>query len=79
MTDILRSIMMGLGCLSLLWISSCAIMGATTVAVVGSASKKVGKAYAKEELKWHNDRDNRAAAYHEHSDYNADYYDNYND
>lgn len=79
MSDLLRSVMMGLGCLSLLWISSCAIMGATTVAVVGGVSKKAGNFYEKEELKWHNDRDNNAAAYHEHSDYEADYYENYED
>lgn len=79
MTDLIRNVLMGLGCLSLLWISSCAIMGATTVAVVGSAANKVGEKYDKEELKWHNEADNKAAAYHEHSDYQADYYENYED
>ncbi|MCY1672464.1 hypothetical protein OVA07_15785 [Novosphingobium sp. SL115] len=77
MGDIIRNIMMGLGCLSLLWLGSCAIMGATTVAVVGKAADKAAKTYEKEELKWHNDRDNNADPYHEHSDYNADYYENY--
>lgn len=78
-TDLLRNVLMGLGCLGLLWLGSCAMIGAGTAVAVSKSSEKVGKWYEKEELKAHNERDNKAAAYHEHSDYNADYYENYED
>ena len=55
------------------------MIGAGTAVAVSKSSEKVGKWYEKEELKAHNERDNKAAAYHEHSDYNADYYENYED
>lgn len=78
-TDLIRNVLMGLGCLGLLWLGSCAMIGAGTAVAVSKSSEKVGKWYEKEELKQHNERDNKAAAYHEHSDYNADYYENYED
>lgn len=78
-TDLIRNVLMGVGCLGLLWMGSCAMIGAGTAVAVNSTSEKVGKWYEKEELKQHNERDNKAAAYHEHSDYNADYYENYED
>ncbi|HQS70267.1 MAG: hypothetical protein B7Y36_14710 [Novosphingobium sp. 28-62-57] len=79
MADLLRNMLMGVGCLGLLWLGSCAMVGAGTAVAVNSTSKKVGKWYEKEELKWHNERANKAAAYHEHSDYKADYDENYED
>ncbi|MCX7285915.1 MAG: hypothetical protein NTX28_18075 [Novosphingobium sp.] len=79
MADLFRNLLMGIGCLGLLWLGSCAMVGAGTVVAVSSASKKAGKWYEKEELKQHNEKANMAAAYHEHSDYKADYDENYED
>lgn len=79
MTDLIRNVMMGLGCLTLLWIGSCSMLGLGTAVAVSEGANKFAKTYKEEELKYHNERDNRAAAYHEHSDYNADYYENYED
>lgn len=77
MADVFRSMIMGLGLLALLWLGSCAIVGTTTVVAVSKVADTAAKTYKEEELKYHNERDNEAAAYHEHSDYSADYYDNY--
>lgn len=73
----LRNILMGLGCLFILVMGSCTMLGVGTAVVVSKGAEKVAKKYDDEELKYHNVRDNRDAAYHEHSDYNADYYENY--
>lgn len=53
------------------------MLGLGTAVAVSKGAEKFSETYKEEELKYHNDRDNRAAAYHEHSDYNADYYENY--
>lgn len=69
------------GCMVLI-VGGCTMVGVTTVATVNGlasseAAEKGAKFGADEELREHNDRAGRDDPYHEYSDYNRDYYDNY--
>lgn len=63
--DRIRNILVGIGCLGLIYLGSCAMVGAGTEVVASKAAEKAGEIYNEEELKPHNERANRASAYHE--------------
>jgi hypothetical protein len=80
--SVIKIMAAGTGLLLILIIGSCAAIGYTTVATVNGLAKsdaahKTGRKLDEWELKAHNEIGNRDAPYHEYSDYNRDYYDNY--
>jgi len=80
--NVIKIMMAGAGLLMLLIVGSCAAIGYTTVATVdglanSETAHKVRNKAGEWELRAHNEVGNRDEPYHEYSDYNRDYYDNY--
>lgn len=77
-----RLMTLGAGLVLLLIVGSCAAIGFTTVATVdglanSDAATRANRKLNELELKVHNEIGNRDGSYHEYSDYERDYYENY--
>ena len=80
--DAVRKLIMAMGLLTLLWLGSCTLIGVGSVVAVGAIANseladKAGRKISKWENQAHNEEINEDGPYHERSDYEADYYDNY--
>ncbi|MCW1381379.1 hypothetical protein OLX02_00950 [Novosphingobium sp. KCTC 2891] len=66
----------------ILAMASCGMMGAGSIMMIDGLSRsetaqKIARKHREYELNEHNERANREASVHERDDYQADYYENY--